>query len=94
MSRYPENWNEIAFKVKETAQWKCSKCGLQCLKPSDDVSKLSKSQRMRKTLTVHHSNYLPWQRAAEEFIVVDDPKELWNQDVDDASLHCAQRTAG
>ena len=59
MSRYPENWNDIALKVKETAQWKCSKCGLQCLKPSDDVSKLSKSERMRKTLVVHHSNYVP-----------------------------------
>ena len=68
MSRYPKNWTEIALKVKETAQWKCSKCGLECLKPSDDVSKLSKSERMRKTLVVHHSNHKPEDNRIENLI--------------------------
>ena len=34
--RYPKNWEQIAFKIKEKAKWKCTKCGLQCLKPTDN----------------------------------------------------------
>ncbi len=33
-SRYPENWEEIAFQIKEAAQWRCAKCGM----PGEDVS--------------------------------------------------------
>ena len=68
MSRYPKNWPEIALKIKNKCGWKCSKCGLQCLKPSDDVSKLSKSERMKKTLVVHHSNYKPEDNREENLI--------------------------
>jgi hypothetical protein len=35
-SRYPDNWSEIAFKVKSEAQWQCAKCGMQCLKSGDE----------------------------------------------------------
>lgn len=68
MSRYPKNWTDIALKIKEKCDWKCCKCGLQCFKPSDDVSKLSKSERMRKTLTIHHSNYMPEDNREENLI--------------------------
>jgi predicted HNH restriction endonuclease len=67
-SRYPKNWNEIAFQVKESVLWRCAKCGMQCLKPGDDVSGLSKSERMRKTLTVHHANYRPEDNRKENLI--------------------------
>lgn len=59
ISRYPNNWQEIARQIKEKAGWKCSHCQMQCLKPNDDVSSLTKSERMRRTLTVHHANYQP-----------------------------------
>lgn len=67
-SRYPDNWDEISLKVKESAKWQCQKCGMQCLKPSDDGSKLSRSERMRKTLTVHHANYQPEDNRPENLI--------------------------
>lgn len=57
--RYPDNWTQIALAIKEEAQWRCAKCGLQCIKPHEDTSKLTKSERTARTLTVHHSNYLP-----------------------------------
>ena len=57
--RYPKNWDNIALKVKIKAKWTCQRCGLQCLKPSHDRSKFSKSQKAKLTLTVHHRNYKP-----------------------------------
>ena len=45
-SRYPANWAEIAWKVKEAAGWKCEKCGIAHM--SDGT--------MGSCLTVHHPN--------------------------------------
>jgi hypothetical protein len=59
MKRYPANWKEIAYQIKEKAQWRCQKCGLQCFSPRDDVSSMERSQKARQTLTVHHWNYRP-----------------------------------
>lgn len=58
-SRYPGNWSDIALDVKQSVDWRCSKCGLQCIRPGDDTSELSRSLRMALTLTVHHKNFLP-----------------------------------
>ena len=58
-SRYPDNWSEMAFKVKQSAQWKCAKCGMDCIKPNEDVSGLDRSERMRRTMNIHHSDYNP-----------------------------------
>jgi len=49
-SRYPDNWKEIALLVKEQAKWQCRRCGQQCLKPSDDTSNLTLSERHKLTL--------------------------------------------
>lgn len=57
--RYPQNWLDIALDIKQSVNWRCSKCGLQCIRPGDDTSKLERSQRMALTLTVHHSNFMP-----------------------------------
>jgi Fe-S-cluster-containing dehydrogenase component len=59
INRYGKNWEEIAFLIKKQAGWKCSKCSLQCLKPEDDTSNLTKTERTRRTLNVHHANYTP-----------------------------------
>ncbi|MBD2534870.1 HNH endonuclease [Nostoc flagelliforme FACHB-838] len=58
-SRYPENWPDIALEVKQSVDWRCSKCQLQCIRPGDDTSELSRSLRTALTLTVHHKNFLP-----------------------------------
>lgn len=29
-SRYAENWDEIAFEVKDGCQWECQECGRYC----------------------------------------------------------------
>lgn len=54
-SRYPRNWESIAFVIKHKADWKCQECGLDCtpIKISD------RSLRAKKTLTVHHQDYNP-----------------------------------
>ncbi|AFZ15562.1 HNH endonuclease (plasmid) [Crinalium epipsammum PCC 9333] len=41
--RYPKNWYEIALSIKEQAQWRCRKCKMQCIRPGEDTSGLSKS---------------------------------------------------
>jgi len=46
-SEYPENWPEIALKVKEDAGWKCVRCG----HPHDFKS--------GHVLTVHHLDMDP-----------------------------------
>jgi len=47
-SRYPENWTEIALAVKEAADWRCQRCGLQCRRPGEPFD------TQRHTLTVAH----------------------------------------
>lgn len=32
-SLYPDNWEEIARQVKESADWQCEACGKPCRKP-------------------------------------------------------------
>ena len=58
-SPYPDNWKEIALSIKEKAQWRCSKCGMQCIRPGKELPKISFSQRMSQTLQVHHWNRDP-----------------------------------
>ena len=63
--RYPDNWDEIALKVKRKSKWTCQRCGLKCLKPRNDRSKFTKSEKAKLTLTVHHKNYRPEDNSEE-----------------------------
>lgn len=36
-SRYPDNWDEIAFEVKSEAGWKCQECARPCRMPSESL---------------------------------------------------------
>ncbi|MDJ1182499.1 hypothetical protein [Roseofilum casamattae] len=58
-SRYPQDWQAIATRVKEDVGWRCSKCGMQCIKPGEKVPGLSRKERKARTLQVHHSDYNP-----------------------------------
>lgn len=50
---YPKNWKEIAFQIKEKANWKCNQCGKQCRKPGEPFD------THKRTLTVSHLNHIP-----------------------------------
>ena len=52
-ARYPKNWEQIAFEIKEAAGWKCEECGKQCRKPGEQFD------THRNTLTVAHMNHIP-----------------------------------
>ena len=53
MNEYPENWDEIAERIKEKHGWKCERCG----HPHDPKS--------GHTLTVHH--LIPDKSLCEDF---------------------------
>ena len=51
--RYPANWNEIARRVKDEANWTCEECGRVCRKPNEPFD------THKRTLTVAHLNHIP-----------------------------------
>lgn len=51
--RYPNDWEAIAFRIKDTAGWKCEKCGKQCRKPGEPFD------THKRTLTVAHLDHNP-----------------------------------
>jgi predicted HNH restriction endonuclease len=75
-SRYPDNWNDIVFKLKEKHQWRCQKCGIQCIKPTVDTKNLTCSDRAKVTLVVHHRNYQPEDNTEENLVCLCKPCHL------------------
>ena len=51
-SRYPDNWNEIAEKIKIEADWQCECCGKQCRRPQEPFD------THKRTATVAHCNHI------------------------------------
>lgn len=52
--RYPVDWQEIAFLLKESNFWTCQECNRQCLRPGDSREGLTRAERTRQTLTIAH----------------------------------------
>ena len=52
--RYPQNWLEISRQAKQRQDYRCQVCNLQCLRPEDDRTGLSKSQIAQITANTHH----------------------------------------
>lgn len=50
---YPDEWERIATEVKETADWRCDMCDVQCYRPGERV------ETRRLVLTVAHLNHTP-----------------------------------
>ena len=50
---YPSNWKQIAFKKKESVEWICENCGVQCRKPNEPFI------THKLTLTVSHKDHNP-----------------------------------
>ncbi|MCT7986476.1 HNH endonuclease [Laspinema sp. A4] len=69
-SRYSKDWQQIALTIKEQAGWRCAKCSRQCLRPDDDITGLTKSERTKITLTVHHHNRTPEDNRPENLIAL------------------------
>lgn len=66
--RYPDNWKELAFAVKEAANWQCQKCGRLCLKPKETLPEHLK--RRAYTLQVHHWNCDPADNRLENLVAL------------------------
>ncbi len=52
-SKYPENWPEISFAVRERANWTCQNCAKQCRRPEEPFD------THIRTLTVSHVDHDP-----------------------------------
>ena len=35
---YPQNWDEIALKIKTEANWTCEECGRPCRRPGESMT--------------------------------------------------------
>lgn len=51
-TKYPDNWREIANRIKTEADWCCEKCGQQCRRPGENFD------THKRTLTVAHINHV------------------------------------
>jgi 5-methylcytosine-specific restriction endonuclease McrA len=60
-SLYPKNWDEIAFDIKQSANWTCQKCSKKCLEPHQVFEEYKRDRRhwAIHTLTVHHIDHVP-----------------------------------
>ena len=81
--RYPANWKEIAFNVKQKAGWKCQRCGKQCRKPGEPLD------THIRTLTVHHKDHTPENCSDDNLIALCAPCHLRA----DANYHAEHRRA-
>ena len=68
--RYPANWEQIAFAVKENANWVCQVCGKQCRKPGEPFD------THKRTLTVAHLNHTPEDVSPENLMAMCAPCHL------------------
>ena len=68
--RYPADWEQIAFAVKERAGWKCQKCGKQCRRPGEPYD------THKNTLTVAHLNHTPEDVSKENLMAMCAPCHL------------------
>ena len=60
MLGYPENWTELAATVKQSAGYRCNRCGLKCL-PPNSYRHLDLSLRRKLSAQVHHLDGNPAQ---------------------------------
>lgn len=76
MALYGKDWKKTARTIKDKADWRCSKCNRQCIRPGEDTKHLTLSQRRSLTLQVHHLNRKPWDDNEKNLISVCSPCHL------------------
>lgn len=79
--RYPKDWDAIARRVKDEADWKCEVCGKQCRRPGEPFD------THKRTLTVAHLDHTPEHCERENLIAMCAPCHLRY----DAEQHAASR---
>lgn len=62
--RYSPDWTAIATTKKQSVNWVCQRCGVQCLRPGEGKG-LPRSERYRLRMSVHHCDYDPGNNAPE-----------------------------
>ena len=70
LSRYPKDWNILALKVKEAADWKCQYCGYVCYKPGEKPHDVKRSDWTANILQVHHRNHKPEDNRLSNLVAV------------------------
>lgn len=58
-TRYSPDWKQIATAVKNSSDWRCSRCERPCLRPGEKPPELTLRQRRVYNLQVHHYNFDP-----------------------------------
>jgi len=74
--RYPTDWEQIAFSVKQAALWRCQHCGQQCLRPGEKPSSTNRSEWTSAILSVHHANFTPEDNQPQNLIALCTPCHL------------------
>ena len=69
-SKYPDDWNSIAFSLKESVGWICEQCNKQCRKPGEPFD------THKRTLTVAHINHVESDCRPENLIALCAPCHL------------------
>jgi hypothetical protein len=59
ISDYPDDWTQIAAAIKQAAGYRCERCGLKCLPPTNSYRHLDLSLRRRLSAQVHHIDRNP-----------------------------------
>jgi hypothetical protein len=59
ISDYPDDWTQIAAAIKQAAGYRCQRCGLKCLPPTNSYRHLDLSLRRRLSAQVHHIDRNP-----------------------------------
>jgi predicted HNH restriction endonuclease len=68
---YPSNWKELTITIKNSADWKCQKCGKVCIKPGDKIPDgWTKSLRHAHKLQVHHWDRNPANNSVSNLAVL------------------------
>lgn len=68
-SLYPENWEAIAFEVKQNAGWDCEQCHRPCRRPGESVDEL-----IARIDCIHPKWDLWQQEETAEFGLIEVPK--------------------
>ena len=66
--RYPDDWEEIALTVKQSANWTCSKCGLQCLSTDEKLQSTNLSPIIRYKAINNLSLLLLWVMILQQWL--------------------------
>ena len=76
---YPKNWDAIARKIKEAANWTCQQCGRPCRRPGETLFELE------DRIAEHHAEQLAQLREVQ--------REAWRDKDFDLVLKAHDRIA-